>query len=101
MTREDGATYCFSNDEALNAFMNVLGWGTFVVADIQKTRENPWLARGMIAGISVRESGTQGCRFALKLSSTPTIPGICFEIEILPAGRDMPQLARDSEGQRL
>jgi hypothetical protein len=55
----------------------------------------------MIAGISVRESGTQGCRFALKLSSTPTIPGICFEIEILPAGRDMPQLARDSEGQRL
>jgi hypothetical protein len=40
MTREDGKTYCFSNDKALDAFMNdALGWGTFVVTNIQKAKE--------------------------------------------------------------
>ncbi len=39
MLREDGETACFNNDEALDAFMNALGWGTFVVTDIQKTKE--------------------------------------------------------------
>ncbi len=40
MTREDGRTYCFSNDKALDAYMNdTLGWGTFVEPDIQKGNE--------------------------------------------------------------
>jgi hypothetical protein len=31
MTRENGKTYCFSNDNALDAFINdALGWGTFL-----------------------------------------------------------------------
>jgi hypothetical protein len=40
MTREDGKTYCFSSDKALDAFMgDALGWGTFLVDDIQKAKE--------------------------------------------------------------
>jgi hypothetical protein len=40
MTREDGKTYCFSNDKALDAFAkDALGWGTFLVTDIQKAKE--------------------------------------------------------------
>ena len=40
LTREDGKTYCFSDDKALDAFMNDgRGWGTFVVTHIQKAKE--------------------------------------------------------------
>jgi hypothetical protein len=40
MTREDGKTYCFRSDKALDAFMgDALGWGTFLVDDIQKAKE--------------------------------------------------------------
>ena len=40
MTREDGKTYCFSNDKALDAFRSeALGWGRFLVNDIQKAKE--------------------------------------------------------------
>ena len=36
-TRADGRTNCLSKDKALDAYVNdALGWGTFVVTDIQK-----------------------------------------------------------------
>jgi len=40
MTREDGKTYCFRSDKALDAFMgDALGWGTFLVDDVQNPKE--------------------------------------------------------------